>query len=68
MPKLKFQTAKEIAVEKGLSYDIVREAVRNGHVRTVTLGRRALVPKGAWEEFVERRTYEPLPRKETTNA
>jgi len=69
MPKLKLRSAKQISIENGVSYDTVLEAVRNKEIRTVTLGRRSLVPAGAWDEFIRRRTTEPLPqRKETINA
>jgi hypothetical protein len=64
MPKLELKSVRETALEWGIRYEDVRAAVRNGEIRTITPNRRAMVPAGAMDEFLRRRTKEPKPMKE----
>jgi excisionase family DNA binding protein len=53
MPKLKLLSVRKAAQEVGINYQLFKQAVSSGQIKTVTLGRRPMIPAEALQAFVE---------------
>ena len=54
---------REAARRLGISYDTVRQLIRDGELRSIPIGGRRFVPVVALDEFVERRLAAQPPAK-----
>lgn len=53
------KTARSAALDHGVPYKAILDAINSNELRTVTLGRRPLIPQGAIDDFIRRRTTIP---------
>jgi hypothetical protein len=59
MAKLNLKSARSVALDLGLPYKAILNAIAAHQVRTVTVGRRPLIPDGAIDDFLRSRTSGP---------
>jgi excisionase family DNA binding protein len=62
------ETVKQFAERTGFAESTVRQFVNERRIRHVRIGRRFLIPEGAFEEFIARNTVEVDPCQDETKG